>query len=104
VTVKGEDEQGNFRNAMAQAEHFCKQWDKAPVVEKEGSKYVGEMSEANYKAMKSISKAGHRVGGAVFMGGSKDAYAKSRTVHTGAGVLSDMAGDGYVTRMNFRCQ
>lgn len=104
VNVRGEDEEATSREALAQANHYCGEFDKSAAIVDESTKYVGDMSEDNYKTMKTASKVGGRIGGAVFTSGSKNATRDGSRVYTGAGVLSDIAGEGYVTRMRFRCQ
>ncbi len=106
IALKSESPEAGSQEAMKQAEHYCKEFDKHAVVVDENSTYSGDMDESTYKAVKTASKVGKRVGGAVFMGGEdrKKAHRDSSNVYTGAGVLDDVAGDGYSVRMRFRCQ
>ncbi len=68
VVFKTEDKDEGFRNAMSQAEHYCKErGGKSPVVIKEDSKYSGNMDEKSYQTGKTVAKVAQGVGGAAYV-------------------------------------
>lgn len=104
VQVVGEDEKKSQRDAIAQANHFCdERYEKVAAIEKESTKYTGSMDEGNYRAAKTASKVLTGGGSSAWVFGGK----KERNVGkvaTGAGnVLDQATGEGYTTRMTFKC-
>lgn len=92
VTIKTENEEDGSREALRQAEHYCDEFKKHPVIMEENNKYVGDMDEKTYKTVKRASKVAKSIG---MPTGKK----------TGGGsVLDDVAGEGYSVTMKFKCE
>lgn len=115
VTVRADDDAEGARDALNQANHYCKEFEKHAMILDEGSKYTGDMDEASYKRMKKASKVAKTVGGSV--GGVGVHNRRMRGMNqedsgpdlgavmgTGGAVLDDMAGQGYTVTMRFKCE
>ena len=103
VQVKDEDTESAMRNALDQANHYCKQSNRSAAIVSEESKYVGDMNEKDYKKTKNIAKAAQGVGGAVWVLGGKSASNVGGLVGLGGTAASTVAGDGYTAEMKFKC-
>lgn len=105
VVVPAEDESSGSRNAIAQANHFCKEQNKMAVFIDENQKYTGSMDESTYKTAKTVSKVAEAAGGAAWVFGrrrsAKDAGA---VVGMGGGIADRALGNGYTVEMKFKCQ
>ena len=104
VAVQADDQNSGAQDAMAQATHYCKEYNKQAVVIKEDAKYVGSMDESTYKNVKTASRVAKGIGNNVFMSDSPNANRDSGRIHSGAGALDDAAGKGYNVRMVFTCR
>lgn len=103
VILKSEDEDGSYREAKAQADHYCEQFKKAPIVLKEGSKYKGEMDEKTYKQTKSFARGAKAVGTVALFGNDTIRNAGGAAVLAGSGADA-YAGEGYSYKMRFKCK
>lgn len=104
VILNVEDKDDGYRNAMAQAEDYCKQSNQRPFIVTEGSKYQGNMDESTYNTGKTASKVAQAVGGAVWtMGGQKESTVGG-IAGLGGSVARDALGNGYQYVLNFRCR
>lgn len=90
ILLKVEDETAGGREAMKQARAYCEELGQKPAVVEEKTKYIGEISEENYKRLKRAAKAAGTIGGeAVSQRGDK--------------ALNDYSGVPYQVEMKFRC-
>lgn len=90
VKLKVNDEVEGSREAIRQARDYCKELDKKPAIVDEKTRYVGEMSEENYKRLKRASKAAGTISGGVL--GTK-----------GDQAIDEYSGVPYEVEMKFRC-
>ncbi len=103
ITIQTTGEQTEKREAIAQANHFCKERNQYAAFITEDQKYTGQMDEKSYQNTKVVSKVLKTVGsGAYVFGGSKESNAG------GIGVLAGQAagsaiGEGYTVDMQFKC-
>ncbi len=104
VVVNEETQEEASQNAISQANHFCEQFKKLPAIVKEETKYVGSMSEADYKKYKMGAKVAQSVGGAAWVLGGKNESTAGGIVGLGAGIADNALGKGYATEMIFKCQ
>ncbi len=118
VTVKADDEAEGARDALRQANHYCKEFEKHAAILEENAKYTGDMDEASYKNMKKASKvaktvSGSGIGSAGGVHGRRmrnmDPNAPSgpdlgEVTGLGGAVLDDVAGQGYTVSMRFKCE
>ncbi len=105
VTLQTEDKDEGFRNAMSQAEHYCKEKASgSPAVLNEGSQYTGSMDEGSYRTGKTVSKVAAAAGGAVFALGGKKESTAGGIVGMGGGIANAALGKGYTFEMKFKCQ
>jgi hypothetical protein len=90
VLLKSADETEGSREAIKQARAYCEELGKKPAIIEEKTKYIGEMTEENYKRLKRASKAaGTITGGAIGKRGDD--------------ALNDYSGIPYQVEMKFRC-
>lgn len=118
VVVKAEDQSSGARNALDQANHYCKEFNRRAVILDENSKYTGDMDEKTYKNMKKASKVAKTISGSTYgTGGANQRARRGPGVNmdepstglgdvTGLGgnMLNDMAGEGYSVHLRFRCE
>lgn len=106
VTFQTEDKAEGYRNAMSQAEDYCKEManGKSPAIVSEQSQYSGTMNEENYNTAKTASKVAQAVGGAGYVFGGKAESNAGGIVGLGGGIASSAIGQGYTYEMKFRCQ
>ncbi len=71
VVVTDDDKEQGARNAIDQANHYCKQSDKHAAFVEESNKYTGTMDEGQYKTAKDLSKAASAAGGSVYVMGAQ---------------------------------
>ncbi len=104
VVVQAEDNEEGTRNAISQANHYCKQFDKYAAFESENKKYTGDMKEEDYKRGKTIAKVAQAAGGAAFVFGGRRESTAGGIVGLGGGIADQAMGKGYTVEMKFRCQ
>lgn len=104
VILNTEDKDEGYRNAMSQAEDYCKQANQRPFIVTEGSKYQGNMDESSYNAGKTASKVAQAVGGAVWTLGGKTESTVGGITGLGGSVARGALGNGYQYVLNFRCR
>ncbi len=98
VLTHDQERSRSERNALQQAEHFCKEQGKYAAIIKEETKYTGSMDEATRDTLRKASTA------AIILGGSAGANGDPSPVRTAGQVGGIMtSGDDYVTEMSFRC-
>lgn len=104
VVIQTEGDESDKRNALSQAEHFCKEQNKYAAIIDEKQTYTGKVDEQTYNNGKMASKVLKTVGsGAYVFGGQKEKNVG------GVGVLAGQAadsvlGNGYTVEMKFKCQ
>lgn len=104
VLVQSEDESSGQRDAISQANHFCKEkFEKIAAFEKEGTKYTGTMDEGNYKAAKTASKVLTQGGNSAWVFGGKNEKNAGQVASGSGNVLDSALGNGYTTEMTFKC-
>ncbi len=104
VQIQTDDVESSTRDAISQANHYCKQKNQEAAFIQEEQKYTGDMDEQSYKAAKRATTVAKTVGGAVWVFGGR----KESTIGGLAG-LGGMVGDaalgkGYTVEMRFKCQ
>ena len=104
VVFKTENKDDGYRDAMSQAEHFCKEKGLVPAVLKEQSQYTGSMDEDSYRASKTAAKVAAAAGGATYALGGKKEKNVGGIVGIGGGIADQALGKGYTFEMTFKCQ
>ncbi len=105
VVVQSEDTHDGSRDAIAQANHFCKEQGKMAVFINENQKYTGSMDESTYKTAKTVSKVAGAAGGAAWVFGRKSGVKDTgAVVGMGSGIADQALGNGYTVDMKFKCQ
>ncbi len=104
VVVSTDDNDEGTREAIDQANHYCKQYSKGAVFVDENKKYTGSMKESDYKAAKTASKVAAGVGGAAFVFGGKNESQAGGILGLGGGVADSALGKGYSVEMRFKCK
>ena len=103
VVIQTTGSESEKREAIDQANHFCKERKQYAAFITEEQKYTGQMDEKSYQNTKVASKVLKTVGsGAYVFGGSKESNVG------GIGVLAGQAADsaigqGYTVDMKFKC-
>lgn len=104
VVIVTEDTDAGSRNAIAQANHYCKEKNKEAVFVEEDKKYTGSMDESTYKTGKTMAKVAKAAGGAAFVFGKRKASNTGGVVSLGGGIADSALGNGYTVEMKFKCQ
>jgi hypothetical protein len=103
VELSVEQRGDGYRKAMNEAEDYCDEHEKHPVIVDESTRYVGSMDEDTYRTTKTVTRAAEVVGGVGYVFGGKTERNVGGAVGLG-GVVGDLAlGDGYRYVMRFRC-
>lgn len=106
VVLQTEDKDAGYKDAMSQANHYCKEEEgnKRAVVVTEGSKYTGSMNEDTYRKSKTAAKVAQGVGGAAWVFGGKNESTAGGIVGLGGGIADGAIGTGYTYEMSFKCR
>jgi hypothetical protein len=106
VIFKTEDKDEGYRNAMSQAEDFCKERHaKSPVILSEASQFTNNtMDEESYKGAKVATKVAKGVGGTIWALGGKTESQAGGLVGLGGAVADSVIGEGYTYELKFKCQ
>ncbi len=104
AVIKTEEKTEGFRNAMAQANHYCKQFGETAYQVSESNEYVGSMDEQSYNQGKTVTKVAKAVGTVGYIFGGKNESALGGVAALG-GIAGDAAlGNGYEYKLRFRCK
>lgn len=104
VAVVAETPEEGSRDAISQANHFCKEQGKYAAIVEENQKYSGDMDESTYKNAKRGAKIAQAAGSAAWVFGNKGASDAGGVVGLGGGIADQAIGKGYTVRMQFKCQ
>lgn len=103
VVVSTEKENGS-REAIEQANHFCKDDKMKAFVVSETQKYSGDMDENTYNNMRRVSKVAKTVGTGIYVGGGEKESDIGGIVGLGGAATEEALGEGYTTEMIFQCR
>lgn len=103
VLIRAEDTDEGGREAISQANHFCKQSKKMAAVVNEEQKYTGDMDEKTYKNAKRATKVAKTVGGSVWALGAERESNVGGIVGLGGTAADEALGKGYTVDMKFKC-
>lgn len=105
VVVLGSGEGDGERNAIQQANNFCKvEKNQSAVFMSEDTSYQGSMDEDTHKSVRKASKAAGAVGvGMGVFGGRRESTA-GRVAMGAGGVGAIMTRNDYKTEMKFQCK
>lgn len=104
VQVQSEDTEAGSRDAIAQANDYCKEKKKEAVFVTEDKKYTGDMDEETYKTGKRIANVAKGVGAGVFVFGGRTERKAGTAAGIGGGIGDNVLGKGYTVDMKFKCQ
>lgn len=104
VSIKTDDKEEGSRNAISQANHFCKERNQYAAFVEEKQTYTGEMDEQTYKKGKIAAKVAQGVGSAGWVFGGKKESKLGGVVGLGGGIADSVLGNGYTFDMRFKCQ
>ncbi|MNL09184.1 hypothetical protein D3C87_1299340 [compost metagenome] len=103
VVISTDDQDQGAREAIEQANHFCKERGLQAAFVNEESKYKGDISESSYKTAKKATTAAKILGGTTYvMGGAKESSIGG-LVGLGGVVGDGVLGKGYSVEMKFKC-
>ena len=103
VVVSTDDQDEGAREAIKQANHFCKERGLQAAFVNEESKYKGDMSESSYKNAKKATTAAKVLGGTAYVLGGSNESAIGGVVGLGGVVGDSVLGKGYSVEMKFKC-
>lgn len=104
VVIQTDDTDKGSREAISQANHYCKERNLSAAFVEENQKYTGSMDEKSYKKNKAIAKVAQGVGGAAWVFGGKNESNAGGVVGLGGGIADSVIGNGYTVDMRFKCQ
>ena len=104
VVIQTDDQEQGSREAISQANSFCKEQNKYAAFIDENKKYTGSMDESDYKMAKTASKVAGMAGGAAYVFGGKNESNAGGIVGMGGAIANQALGKGYVVEMKFKCQ
>jgi hypothetical protein len=104
VIVKAEDENSGARNALNQANDYCKTKKQNAAIISESSEYKGSMDEESYKTAKKVSKAAEVIGPVVWGAGGKRESKAGGVVGVAGAAGDEILGEEYSVKMTFKCQ
>lgn len=105
ITINTEDKSSGYRDAKAQADHFCAESKQTTFIVSEDHKYQGNMNEDNYNTAKTASKIIKEIGSATWVFSDHDKTRQAGEVAAVGGQVTDSAlGKGYSYTMTFQCQ
>lgn len=105
VVIQSDDQDDATRDAIAQANHYCKEKNNtnAAFID-ENKKYTGDMDEKTYKNAKRASTVAKTVGGTVWAMGGKKESGLGGIAGIGGVAADEALGKGYTVEMKFKCQ
>lgn len=104
VVIQTDDTDAANRDAIAQAQHYCKEKGKEAAFVSEGTKYTGDMDESTYNNAKRVSKVAKTVGGTVWAMGANKESNLGGIAGLGGSAADSALGKGYTVDMRFKCQ
>ncbi len=104
VVIMNDEKNFNGDNALAQAEHYCKEVGKHPAIMTEVNQYVGSMDEQSYNNLKTGAKVAQTAGSMGYVFGGKKESDVGGVVGLGGVIANQAAGQGYKYEMTFKCQ
>lgn len=103
VVISTDDQDQGSREAIEQANHFCKERGLQAAFVNEESKYKGDISEDNYKTAKKATTAAKVLGGTTYVLGGQKESSIGGIVGLGGVVGDSVLGKGYSVEMKFKC-
>ncbi len=105
VVIKSDDQDEATRDAISQANHYCKEKNNtsAAFID-ENKKYTGDMDEKTYKNAKRATTVAKTVGGTVWAMGGKKESGLGGIAGIGGVAADEALGKGYTVEMKFKCQ
>lgn len=103
VVIAANDNEEGSREAIRQANSFCKERNLAPAFINENAQYKGDMDEKDYKMAKNATKAAQIIGGSTYILGGKRESTAGGIVGLGGVVADNVLGKGYTVEMKFKC-
>ena len=105
VSVLGNGEGDGERNAIEQANNYCRIEKKmSPVFMTENTDYQGTMDEETHKTVRKASKAAGAVGVGMGVFGGRRESGAGRAVMGAGSVGAIMTRNDYKTEMKFQCK
>ncbi|CAE80070.1 hypothetical protein AB1A81_10255 [Bdellovibrio bacteriovorus] len=103
VVIASEDTEQGSREAIRQANSFCKERNQTAAFINENSQYKGDYDEKTYKTAKKASKAAQVLGSATYVLGGQTESTAGGIVGLGGAVADGVLGNGYNVEMKFKC-
>jgi hypothetical protein len=104
VIIQTDDKEAGSREAIEQANDFCKEQHKYAAFVEEQQKYTGDMDEKSYRKAKTVAKVANAAGGAVWVFGGKSESNAGGIVGLGGAIADKAIGKGYTVDMKFVCK
>ena len=104
VVIATDDPDNGTRQAISEANHYCKEKDKEAAFLDEKSAYKGDLDEKDYKNYKRATTVAKTVGGAVWVFGGQTERTLGGLAGIGGAAGDAALGNGYTVEMRFKCQ
>lgn len=103
VVISTDDKEAGTREAIRQANSFCKERNMSAAFINENSQYQGDLNEKDYKLAKKATSAAKILGGTTYVLGGKTESNVGGIVGLGGAVADGVLGKGYSVEMKFKC-
>src|SRR5262245_3492715 len=103
VQIQTADVDQGTRNAIDQANHYCKEKKQEAAFITEDKKYNGDMDEKDYKNAKRVTTVAKTVGGAVWVFGGRRESTLGGLAGLGGAAGDAALGQPYTVEMRFKC-
>jgi hypothetical protein len=104
VVIENEGTGEFARDALKQAQHYCKEQGQSAAVVSEEQKYVGDMDEKTYRNAKRVTSVAKTVGGAVWAMGAPRESNAGGVIGLGGAAGDSALGNAYQFQMSFKCK
>lgn len=103
VVVASQDSHQGKQEAIAQANHYCDQFEKHAAFAKESTKYVGSVDEKTYQRARMFSRATKSGGNQAKLNGGKKESSLGVIAGAAGSSIDEALGNGYQIDMIFKC-
>jgi len=104
VVLMNDEKNFSGRAALSQAENYCEEQSRRPMIISETNQYIGSMDESSYNNAKTGAKVAEVVGGTGYVLGGKKESDLGGVIGLGGAVAHEVIGQGYRYEMSFKCQ
>lgn len=104
VVIMTDQQEEGTRDAISQAQHFCKSKNLEAAFVNEKAAYKGDLDEQTYKNAKRAATVAKTLGGGIWVGGGKRESDVGGVLGLGGQATDQALGNAYEVAMEFKCQ